>query len=59
MVLDAQLRFMTRARVRPDELVALLIPDVDPRTVDVERVMLWAESGGRRLDPLSLLSSRS
>jgi hypothetical protein len=58
-VLDVHLRFVARAQVRPDELVALLIPDMDPRIADVERVMLWAESGGHRLDPLALLSGGS
>ena len=30
-------------------------PARTPRTVDVERVLLWAEVAGRRLDPLELL----
>ena len=54
--LEAHLRFLPRAQVRPDEVVALLLPEADPRTVDVERVRLWAEGSGRRLDPLELLS---
>ena len=33
----------------------LLVPHADPRITDVERVMMWAESDGRRLDPLALL----
>jgi radical SAM-linked protein len=56
--LDAHLRFTVRAQVRPDELVALLLSGTDPRIVDVERVLLWAEVAGRRLDPLELLSAR-
>ena len=55
--LDAQVRFTPRAQVRPDEIVRLLIPDGDARTVDVERVMLWANFSGRRLDPIQLLST--
>ena len=58
-VLDAHVRFTARAQVRPDEIVALLIPRTEPRTLDVERVALWVESGGRRLDPLALLSART
>ena len=50
-------RFTARAQVRPEEVVAILIPNADPRTVDIERVMLWADSGGRRLDPLALLGA--
>jgi radical SAM-linked protein len=57
-VLDAHLRFAARAQVRPDELVTLMIPNADPRALDIERVMLWAVSDGRRLDPLELLSVR-
>ncbi len=53
--LEAHIRFTPRAQVRPDELVALLLPGSDPRTVDVERIALWAETDGRRLDPLALL----
>jgi radical SAM-linked protein len=56
VALDAHVRFTTRAQVRPDELVGLLIPAADPRTADVERTALWAEPGGRRLDPFALLS---
>jgi radical SAM-linked protein len=58
-VLEACIRFTPRAQVRPDELVALLLPGCDPRTVDVERTVLWAETGGRRLDPLALLEATS
>jgi radical SAM-linked protein len=58
-VLDAVIRFTARAQVRPDELVALLIPEADARGVDVERTRLWTERGGRRLDPLELLSART
>jgi len=56
--LDAQVRFTPRAQVRPDEIVRLLIPDGDARTVDVERVMLWANLSGRRLDPIQLLGTK-
>jgi len=57
-VLDAHVRFAPRASVRPEELVALLVPSGDVRTLDVERTSLWTESGGRRLDPLALLGAR-
>jgi radical SAM family uncharacterized protein/radical SAM-linked protein len=57
-VLDAHLRFTARAQVRPDEVVALLFPDRDARSTDVERVALWTEVSGRRLDPLALLQVR-
>jgi radical SAM-linked protein len=57
--LDAVLRFTVRAQVRPDEVTALLVPDADPRTLDVERTALWTESAGRRWDPLALLGARS
>jgi radical SAM family uncharacterized protein/radical SAM-linked protein len=59
VVLNAVVRFMARAQVRPDELVGLLLPECDPRTTDVERVGMWAERMGRRLDPLELLGVRS
>lgn len=58
-VLDAQLRFTLRAQVRPEEVVALLIPSTDARTADIERTALWTEIGGRRLDPLELLTART
>ena len=57
-VLHVRVRFMARAQVRPDELLALLLPEADARAIDVERVALWAERSGRRLDPLELLSAR-
>jgi radical SAM-linked protein len=57
VALDAHIRFTARAQARPEEVVALLVPDADPRITDVERVMLWAESGGRRLDPIALLGA--
>jgi Uncharacterized protein conserved in bacteria (DUF2344) len=57
VALDAHIRFTARAQVRPEELMALLVPHADPRITDVERVMLWAESNGRRLDPLALLGA--
>src|SRR5207237_8229387 len=53
--LEAAIRFTPRAQVRPDEIVALLMPGGDPRTLDVERTALWAGAGGRRLGPLALL----
>jgi len=58
-VLEAMIRFTARAQVRPDELVSLLVPEADARGVDVERVRLWTERCGRRLDPLELLSART
>jgi hypothetical protein len=58
-VLEAHVRFTPRAQVRPDELVALLLPNADARTVDIERVMLWADRDGRRIDPLALLGAGS
>ncbi len=57
-VLDCHLRFTPRAAVRPEELLAELFPPGDARTADVERTALWAESGGRRLDPMELLTVR-
>jgi radical SAM family uncharacterized protein/radical SAM-linked protein len=57
-VLDVHVKFTVRAQVRPDEVVALLLPAEDARTVDIERTALWTESGGERLDPLALLSAR-
>jgi hypothetical protein len=57
VALDAHIRFTARAQARPEEVVALLVPHSDPRTTDVERVMLWAEVGSRRLDPLALLGA--
>ena len=57
-VLDAIIRFTPRAAVRPEELVALLLPSGDVRTLDVERTALWTEAKGRRLDPLALLGPR-
>jgi hypothetical protein len=57
-VLDAHIRFTARAQARPEEVVALLVPHADSRLTDVERVMLWTESEGRRLDPLALLGAR-
>ena len=59
VALVAHLRFTVRAQVRPDELIALLIPEGDSRTTDVERTLLWAEVGGCRLDPLELLHVRT
>jgi hypothetical protein len=56
VALDAHVRFTARAAVRPEEIVALLLPGPDPRTVDIERTELWAEQRGTRLDPLELLS---
>ena len=58
-VLDQHLRFTVRAQVRPDEVVALLFPQQDARTVDIERMALWREVNGERLDPLALLTVRT
>jgi radical SAM-linked protein len=58
-VLDVHVRFIPRAQVRPDDLVALLFPGADARTVDVERTALWAVVEGRRLDGLELLGART
>jgi len=55
--LDAVIHFTARAQVRPDELVALLVPEADARGVDVERTALWADRAGRRLEPLDLLGA--
>jgi len=59
VVLDAHIRFTPRASVRPEELVAILVPSGDVRTLDVERTALWTEADGRRLDPLALLGARA
>jgi radical SAM family uncharacterized protein/radical SAM-linked protein len=59
VALDAALRFTARAQARPEDVVAFLIPEADPRTADIERTGLWAEPGGRRLDPLALLAERA
>ncbi len=56
-VLDAHLRFTMRASARPDDVVGLVFPDLDPRTVDVERTEMWVERGNVRLDPMQLLAS--
>jgi radical SAM family uncharacterized protein/radical SAM-linked protein len=58
VALDAVVRFTARAAVRPEEIVGLLLPGQDPRTVDIERTALWTEVGGERLDPLQLLAPR-
>jgi len=58
-VLDAHIRFIPRAMVRPEEVVALILPTVDVRALDVERTALWMEVGEHRLDPLALLSVRT
>ncbi len=57
-VLDLLLRFTQRAQARPDDVVGLLFPSTDPRTVDVERTELWAVLGEDRLDPMQLLTPR-
>ena len=54
-VLDGHLRFTPRAAVRPEELLAELLPEADCRSADVERTALWAEVEGRRVNPLELL----
>jgi radical SAM family uncharacterized protein/radical SAM-linked protein len=51
------IRFTIRAQPRPDEIVAMMFPDTDPRALDVEREMMWAVAGERRLDPLALLQN--
>jgi hypothetical protein len=57
-VLDCHVRFTPRASVRPEEILAMLLPKGDHRTADIERSTLWAEANGRRLDPLELLYVR-
>jgi radical SAM-linked protein len=57
-VLDLHLRFALRASARPDDLLGLLVPEADPRTVDVERTALWADREGERCEPLQLLTPR-
>jgi radical SAM-linked protein len=57
-VLDLHLRFALRASARPDDLLGLLVPEADPRTVDVERTALWADREGERCEPLQLLNPR-
>jgi len=59
VALDVHARFIPRAQVRPDDLVALLFPDADVRTVDIERTCLWAVVNGRRLEALELLGVRT
>ncbi len=56
--LDADIRFMPRAQVRPEEIVAMLFPTCDPRVADYERTALWVERSGRRLDPFDLLQAQ-
>ncbi len=56
-VLDLHLRFTLRSSARPDDVLGLLVPEADPRTVDVERTALWAERGGERWEPLRLLAA--
>jgi radical SAM-linked protein len=58
VALDADVRFTARAQVRPEEIVALLLPGQDSRTVDIERTALWAERDGRPVGPLELLAPR-
>jgi radical SAM-linked protein len=58
-VLEVHALFIPRGQVRPDDLVALLFPGADVRTVDVERTVLWAVEKGRRLDALELLGART
>ncbi len=55
-VLDLHLRFALRASARPDDLLGLLVPEAEPRAVDVERTALWADRGGERCGPLALLT---
>jgi radical SAM-linked protein len=56
-MLTLGIRFTPRAQPRPEEIVAMMFPDADPRSLDVERVTMWAEHGDQRLDPLALLSA--
>ncbi len=56
--LDMHLRFTMRAQARPDDVVGLLFPGLDPRTVDVERTGLWVEREGHRFDPMEALQLR-
>ena len=58
VALDMHLRFTMRAQARPDDVIGLLFPGFDPRTVDVERTAMWVEHEGDRLDPIELLSVR-
>jgi radical SAM family uncharacterized protein/radical SAM-linked protein len=51
------IRFTVRAQPRPDEIVAMMFPDTDIRSLDVERMQMWAEVGEQRLDPLALLQA--
>jgi radical SAM-linked protein len=51
------IRFTVRAQPRPDEVVAMMFPDTDIRSLDVERMQMWAEVGEQRLDPLALLQA--
>jgi hypothetical protein len=55
VVLDVTVRFTARAQVRPDEVVALLVPHADARSTDVERVALWGRA--RRSPPWTPSSS--
>jgi radical SAM family uncharacterized protein/radical SAM-linked protein len=55
-VLNCHLRFTPRAAIRPEELLTELLPEADPRGADVERIALWSEPHGRRLDPFELLT---
>jgi radical SAM family uncharacterized protein/radical SAM-linked protein len=57
--LHADIRFTPRAQVRPEEILALLLPDADPRVADYERTALWVQRAGRRLDPFDLLQCRA
>jgi radical SAM family uncharacterized protein/radical SAM-linked protein len=57
-VVDMHLRFTMRAQARPDDVLSLMFPGLDPRTVDVERTEMWAERGGDRFDPMQLLLAR-
>ncbi|NOT35635.1 MAG: TIGR03960 family B12-binding radical SAM protein [Candidatus Eisenbacteria bacterium] len=58
-VLDAHVRFVPRAAVRPEELMTRILPEGDARTLDVERAALWLEHDGRRLDAFELLTLRA
>jgi len=56
--LDLVLRFTARAQARPDDLLGVLFPESDPRTVDIERTELWVMHGDERIDPLTALAPR-
>ena len=56
-MLDAHLRFTLRAQAGPTIWWPCCSRSAMPAPTDVERLALWAEPGGRRLDPLALLDA--